>query len=252
MTPEKLLNNLAERYAEILGPHFVGMYVHGSYALGCFNPEKSDLDYIIVCDNEPGEGGRRAIMDATLAFERAAPAKGLEMHLMRADDCRTYVHPPRFLGHYSGAHTVAYLEDPAAAVERLQGRDIDLGAHLTVMYARGLRIRGPEIRDVFGPVPPECFFDSIMDDAGWSEGDAMYHTLNRCRTLAFARDGLVLSKKEGGQWALDRLDFGADVIREALECYGGSGEMRSIDAARRFCERALELARGEEPRFINT
>lgn len=252
MSPEELPEKLAKRYADILGPHFVGMYVHGSCALGCFNPSKSDLDYIIVCDNEPDSMTRRAIMDATLAYSHVAPAKGLEMHLMHVDDCRAYVHPPRFLGHYSDAHKQAYLEDPEATVGRLQGRDIDLGAHLTVMYARGKRICGPEIREIFGPVPPECYLESILDDAGWSDGDAMYHVLNRCRTLAFVRDGLVLSKKEGGEWALKNLDFGGDVVEEALECYAGGRTMPPSGGARRFCAVMLDIIQNEARRFINT
>ena len=49
MSPEKLIDRLTDRCREILGGDFVGLYVHGSYAMGCFNPEKSDIDYIIVC-----------------------------------------------------------------------------------------------------------------------------------------------------------------------------------------------------------
>lgn len=101
MSPEALLNALAGNCLELLGANFVGLYVHGSYALGGFNPLKSDLDYIIVCDREPDGAKKRRIMDATIAYARFAPAKGLEMHLMLREDCLTYRHPPRFLLHYS-------------------------------------------------------------------------------------------------------------------------------------------------------
>lgn len=244
MSPEALLAALAGRYSELLGENFTGLYVHGSYAMGGFNPLKSDLDYIIVCNREPDAATKRCIMDDTVAYMQFAPAKGLEMHLMLRDDCLTYRHPSRFLLHYSPAHTRAYLTDPEGYVARMQGRDIDLGAHLTVMYARGRRIYGPEVREVFGPVPKEAYLASILDDAGWSEADAMYHVLNCCRTLAYLSDGQVRSKKEGALWALDNLDSRWHaLIREALACYAGGDAPIHMTAAEGFCREALNNIR---------
>lgn len=236
MNAEKLLSILARRYGEILSDNFIGMYVHGSYAMGCFNAAKSDLDYIIVCENEPGNAAKKQIMDVTIAYERLAPAKGLEMHLMRRADCMEYIHPPYFCLHYSGAHTQAYLSDPDSYISYMHGQDMDLGAHLTVLTNRGLRLCGPEISDVFGPVPPKAYIESVMSDMDWSEGDCMYHVLNRCRTLALMRDGLVLSKKEGALWALKNMEAEHhSVIREALYCYEANEKMTSVAAAEDFC-----------------
>ena len=244
MSPEELLKALAGRYLELLGENFVGLYVHGSYAMGGFNPEKSDLDYIIVCDREPDAATKRCILDATVAYMQLAPAKGLEMHLMLREDCLAYRHPPRFLAHYSPAHTRAYLADPVGYVARMQGRDMDLAAHLTVMYARGRRVCGPEVRAVFGPVPREAYLASILEDAGWSEADAMYHVLNRCRTLAYVSDGQVRSKKEGALWALENLDpRWHALIRETLACYEGCAAPEDTSAAESFCREALDSIR---------
>lgn len=240
MSPEALLNALTGRYQELLGENFVGLYVHGSYAMGGFNPLKSDLDYIIVCGREPDAATKRCIMDATIAYMQFAPAKGLEMHLMLREDCLAYRHPPRFLLHYSPAHTRAYLSDPDGYVASMQGRDMDLAAHLTVMYARGQRVAGPEMRDVFGPVPKEAYIASILDDAGWSEADALYHVLNRCRTLAYVADGQVRSKKEGARWALENLPLRWHaLIRETLACYEGGGTLGDMAGAESFCREAL-------------
>ena len=67
MNADKLLSLLASRYREILSSNFVGLYVHGSYAMGCFNAAKSDLDFIIVCDDEPSGDIKKQIMDVTIA-----------------------------------------------------------------------------------------------------------------------------------------------------------------------------------------
>ena len=249
MKPEILIENLVSRYREILSDNFIGMYVHGSYAMGCFNNAKSDLDYIIVCENEPDADAKKSIMDVTIAYERLAPAKGLEMHLMRRCDCEKYVHPPYFCLHYSGAHTNAYLSDPDNYISYMHGRDMDLGAHLTVLTNRGKTIAGPDIAEVFGPVPKEAYIESVMSDMDWSEGDCMYHVLNRCRTLALMRDGLVLSKKEGALWAIENMEkVHHPVILEALHCYETDAEMTSIVAAEKFCQRALDVIKSMLPK----
>lgn len=112
------------------------------------------------------------------------------------------------------------------------------------MYARGRRILGPEVREVFGPVPREAYLASILDDAGWSEADAMYHVLNRCRTLAYISDGRVRSKKEGALWALENLDpRWHALIRETLTCYEGGGAPGDMAAAESFCRAALDTIR---------
>ncbi len=239
MNAAELLKNLSRRYEAILGPNFVGMYVHGSYAMGCFNPLKSDLDYIIVCDSVPDISVKMAIMDATVAYDRLAPAKGLEMHLMLRKDCSSVSYPPKFELHYSPAHTLAYLSDPDEYIGRMHGGDPDLGAHLTVMYHRGLCISGPEVGTIFGEVPKQYYIDSIMEDLGWSDGDCMYHVLNRCRTLAYLADSKIRSKAEGAMWALENTGTERHgIIRSALECYISGTVMSDVAGAEEFCRAA--------------
>ena len=241
MNAATLLTALCSRYQTILGANFIGLYVHGSYAMGCFNPLESDLDYIIVCEDVPGDSEKKAIMDTTIAFERKAPAKGLEMHVMLRRDCTEVCYPPRFELHYSGAHAESYLSDPDRYIGYMHGEDPDLGAHLTVMYHRGVRIAGPDIPEVFGIVPKSHYINSVMEDLGWSEDDAMYHVLNHCRTLALAQDGAVLSKKEGALWALEHADSRYHgVIREALRCYESDTAFRPSAEARIFCNESLK------------
>ncbi|WP_245585925.1 nucleotidyltransferase domain-containing protein [Paenibacillus pinihumi] len=42
------MNQAAELFRVELGSNLAGIYVHGSVAMGCFNPEKSDLDLLVV------------------------------------------------------------------------------------------------------------------------------------------------------------------------------------------------------------
>lgn len=75
MSPEALLNALTGRCMELPGKNFAGLYAHGSYAMGGFNPMKRDLDYIIAFSREPDAATKRCIMGAAIAYMQFAPAK---------------------------------------------------------------------------------------------------------------------------------------------------------------------------------
>ena len=45
---EEFTKNVTEIFADNL----VGIYLHGSAVMGCFNPEKSDIDLIVVVKND--------------------------------------------------------------------------------------------------------------------------------------------------------------------------------------------------------
>jgi streptomycin 3"-adenylyltransferase len=121
----------------------------------------------------------------------------------------------------------------------MHGRDMDLGAHLTVLTNRGLRVCGPDIAEVFGPVPTQAYIESVMADMDWSEGDCMYHVLNRCRTLAYLADGKIRSKAECAEWMLKNTASDRHaVISEALACYTGGAAMSDISGAEEFCRAA--------------
>ena len=42
------LNLLLSNIQSILGDHFIGLYLGGSLALGDFNPQRSDIDFVAV------------------------------------------------------------------------------------------------------------------------------------------------------------------------------------------------------------
>ncbi len=45
---QSLLNRIVEGFRHILGGNLVGIYLHGSLAMGGFNPRTSDIDFLIV------------------------------------------------------------------------------------------------------------------------------------------------------------------------------------------------------------
>lgn len=211
---ERAAKEFTERSRAVLGNDLAGVYLHGSAAMGCFNPAKSDLDLIVVIDRAMDDMARLAYMDTvtrlhnTLRREGAAHS-GIEMSVVLRGVCDPFVYPTPFELHFSAAHLSRYLKDPEAYIREMRGKDRDLAAHFTVIRERGVCLYGLPVEEVFGEVPRADYLDSILRDVASApeeiSADPVYYILNLARVLAFVREGLVLSKKEGGEWGLENL-----------------------------------------------
>ena len=220
----ELANEFAGRSKEILGGNLVGVYLHGSAVMGCFNPAKSDIDLIVVVENGLTEEVKRRFMNMVVELNNRAPAKGIEMSIVTKDACKPFVYPTPFELHFSAMHINWYTDNPTDYIEKMKGTDVDLAAHFTIIKKRGKCLYGAPIDEVFGVVPKADYLDSIRNDIAEACEDivynTMYITLNLARVLAYSRDGLVLSKKEGGEWALGNLpERYHSLIKDALNEY---------------------------------
>lgn len=112
----------------------------------------------------------------------------------------------------------------------MKGEDIDLAAHFTIIRNYGIVLWGEKIENIFAPVPKQNYLESICADIENATEDILeqpiYITLNLCRVLAFVREGLYLSKEQGGKWGMEHLPLEYhSIIVEALECYTSNKEM---------------------------
>ena len=222
-----LINEFVNRSKDILKENLVGIYLHGSSVMGCFNPEKSDIDLIIVVDDKMSEITKKAYMDMVVKLNSYAPAKGIEMSIVRKEVCDPFVYPTPFELHFSAMHLKWYEDNPEDYILKMNGTDKDLAAHFTIIGKRGKCLFGLPIEDVFAVVPKADYMDSIWNDIVEAPEEitenTMYLTLNLVRVLAFAEDGLVLSKKEGGEWGLKNIPVEYHrLIEDALSEYGSS------------------------------
>ena len=204
-----LLHRIAAACRNTLGDTLAGVYVHGSLAFGCFCWTQSDIDFLVAVRRPLSQAQKEALFRALLALEPDAPSKGLEMSAVLEAYCRSFIHPAPYELHYSPMHRARCLRDLPAYCAEMHGADPDLAAHFTVARAVGLTLWGPPAESMFGPVPRAAYLDSIRQDVGTACSDIRRTpastTLNLCRTLAFAQEGLVLSKEQGGLWAACRL-----------------------------------------------
>ncbi len=199
----------AEGESAGLKSRLTGIYLHGSMAMGCFNPEKSDIDIIVVTEGEISDRQRLRFMEQVVRLNERAPAKGLELSIVNRKYCKPFVYPTPYELHFSPVHLGRYLESPEHYIKNMKGRDRDLAAHFSIINRCGITLYGQAVSDVFGEVPKEDYLDSIWCDVENAvediQGDFVYVVLNLCRTAAFLREGRCLSKAEGGQWGLQNL-----------------------------------------------
>lgn len=230
MPYQNLINDFIAAAKEIIGANLIGIYLHGSLAMGCFNPEKSDIDLIIIIERNISDEQKMKFMERVVALNQQAPAKGLEMSIVLRKYCNPFVYPTPFELHFSPTHLQWFCDKPQDYVQNMKGDDKDLAAHFTIIRQYGITLYGEKIENVFAEVPRKDYVDSIWEDVRDAKEEIvnqpMYITLNLCRVLAFLRDGLYLSKREGARWAMKHLSAEhSAVILSALTCYEASREM---------------------------
>ena len=241
----RLIDGFTAAARDVFDRMLVGVYLHGSAAMGCYNSAVSDLDFIVVIDEPMADAQRRAFMDAVVELDSRAPGKGIEMSVVTRSACAPFVHPAAFELHYSRMHVVWWRRAPEDYIAKMRGTDADLAAHFTVIRGRGACLFGAAIGDVFAPVPKQDYVDSIWADVCCAvdeiTGNTMYLTLNLARVLSYLEDGVVRSKREGGDWALKRLPGEyRPLVEVTLNAYGGAAEAAyDNDLARRYAAHML-------------
>lgn len=251
MNERELLRKIARDYTNLLKENLVGIYVHGSIAFGCFNWEKSDIDFLVVVHEEPALPQKEAMIQTLLALEKSGPPKGFEMSVVLRRYCEAFVYPTPYVLHYSNFHKERCRADVKTFCRQMNGTDADLAAHFTVTRAVGIALCGEAKEDLFGPVPSEYYWESIRMDVENAAEDIIknpvYTVLNLCRVLAYRKEGLILSKKGGGVWGQKALPVrDHPLVQEALLCYE-SEKIFSFDPAqlRRFAADMLARIAGK-------
>lgn len=184
---------------DALGPALIGVYLHGSAALGDYDPARSDIDILAVC---------------------AAPLGTEELARLGARLGRDALPCPADAGLEFSLITVAAARDPAAAppfelhgwdehgrVLPGEGRgDPDLPRHFAVVRQTGLVIHGPPATDILRDVPLDEQIALVTDELDWAVGNASRSTqvLTACRAWGLSVDGRYRSKRDGAEWAVER------------------------------------------------
>jgi Domain of unknown function (DUF4111)/Nucleotidyltransferase domain len=241
------VDGLAAGLGDVLGESLVGVYLHGSLALGCFNPRRSDVDVLAVTRRPMPRGERRRIGEIVLAHSGphgSSPPWPLEISVLSLGDIHPWKYPTPYDFHYSpGAHEDAEgreRDDP-------DRRDADLAAHVTVVRRCGVRLVGDPIERVFPAVPRADYLDSLRRDLSWCRTQArpLYAVLSASRIWAAVADPETIHSKEtGAAWALAAApEPFRPLVAQALAVYRGMTDDAGFGASE--VARYLDHVEGE-------
>jgi predicted nucleotidyltransferase len=222
------INGIIDSYRIVLKDNLVGFYLHGSLAMGCFNPGQSDVDFLAVVYHSLARDEMKSIIKALLEVNLTTSPIVPEMSVVLLRDAVHPVYPTPYELHYSSSWRECYLADEVDWDARY--RDEDLVLHFLAVKRRGICLFGRPIEQLFPEPPRSMYIASILNDLDWiyarlSSLPPTYPVLNPCRALAFLRTDAFMSKKEGGIWALSNVPgVFSSLITYALAVYQGSQE----------------------------
>jgi hypothetical protein len=241
------LGELTTGFRAVLGDGLVGIYAHGSLALGCFSEARSDIDVLVVSGRSLTEDDKLAVVD--LFLHVSLSPYPVEAHVLTTEQLRDWRHPSPFELHYGEVHRDGYAFDPLGTLAGMTEGDPDLAAHLTVARAAGIPVIGPAPGELFPRVPQADLRDALLRDLEWSRNvrSALYGVLSPCRIWAALETGEVQSNATGAAWALERLPSDLrPLVAQALASYTGAGEPIEVDEdeRRRLIDYVSERVRG--------
>ncbi|MEA5011370.1 MAG: DUF4111 domain-containing protein [Angelakisella sp.] len=219
------LQQLTQLFVQKLGHNLSGLYLHGSLAFGCWNPLRSDMDLLAVIHEALTVDQKKSILDSVEALWHTLPGAGVEFSIILADDAAAPFWPLPYQLHYSKGWRSIYQKDPFQLCNYNFKTDRDLSAHLTVVRQHGVTLAGMAPQQVIGQVPVPHLLQSLWWEIGTAQADILLAPttviLNLCRGVAFAKDGLLLSKEQGAHWGVLQYPAWKWLICRALEDYKG-------------------------------
>ena len=190
----------------VLGDHFRGMYLDGSLALGDFNPETSDIDFIVTTDEALSDDRFLALRAMHARFNAGDSPWATEVEA---------VYLPENAFRCSKPETVPHLRIERGDEVLVKGHsDSTWITHWFIIREHRVVVAGPDPRLIIDPVDPQDLRCAMADLADlWLtalrrnherlqlRGPLTYTVLTLCRMLYTLRWGVVTSKPQAARWA---------------------------------------------------
>lgn len=193
-----------------LGPHLVGMYLYGSLATGDFDPQSSDVDFLVVTESEVTEATFQALaaMHARLAASGLPWATRLEGSYIPRAALRRY--DPE-----DGPHPMLLTHEPLY----LSAHGSDWILQRAMLREQGIVLAGPDPCTLIDPVARDDvraavravlqqWWAPMLDNSTFLHGHGYpaFAVLTMCRALYTLESGALASKPVAAQWAQIALD----------------------------------------------
>lgn len=243
-TPHADVNTmLAQLHADIrhiLSDNFVGMYLYGSLTGPDFDPDSSDIDFLVVVEREV----RGSQLDALVAMHQTLFDTGPTKWARELE--ASYI-PRRALRRYDPADIHHPHIDRGSGVLAVEQHDVDWVVQRWVLREQGITIAGPPIMALIDPVSADDLRRALITllDIWWvpmchqpgpleQPGYRSYAVLSMCRILYTFTTGTITSKPTAAGWAAERVeDHMAALIEQATRFPNGSPDI-TIDRVQSF------------------
>lgn len=245
----EILSLLLTSLKEILQGQFVGMYLYGSLSSGDYNPETSDIDFLVVTQEVlPDE--KVAALDL---MHKEIWSTGLR-HVYRLEG--SYVPRDLIRRHDPDGAPCPTVNEGNFYLDR-RGSDWIIQRH--VVRECGVVIEGPDPKSLIDPVSPddirsavhevlrEWWFPMLEDPSWLKDHGSNYHgyaVITMCRALHALEYGTIVSKPVAVEWAKEALgpQWHALIDQAVASQYG----IKSV-----FLNETIEFIRFTRDRTLN-
>jgi predicted nucleotidyltransferase len=219
---------LQSEFETILGKHFVGLYLHGSLAMGGFNPARSDIDLLVLMDQRSTAEQKRQLIELLLRVSKAPSP--VEITFVVQEDLFPFQSPLRYDLHFREKWRERYGQELRNGTwehwNNAVRHDNDLTIYLMLLRHGGIALYGPSIAEALPEVPERAFRDALLTHSDYERGERMRDpvafVLDGCRDSAYVHEGVLLSKDGGGEWGLEHLpEAYQGLVQQSLALYRG-------------------------------
>jgi hypothetical protein len=187
-----------------LGDQFVGMYLHGSLASGDFDPQRSDIDFVVITAGQLPDASISALADLHLRLIDSGLSWATKLE-------GTYL-PQQALRRYTPSDALYPSLNEASFYMGRHGSDWVIQSH--ILREQGIVLAGPDPHSLIDPVAPddlrqatrellrEWWAPMLHDSARLRSDDYQaYAILTMCRALYTLETGAIASKPAAARWA---------------------------------------------------
>ena len=201
------LTLLLSNMRAILGDHLIGLYLGGSLALGDFNPDRSDIDFIAVLLEEPSP-------ETILALEK--------MHTGLWSTGSTWAR--KLDGSYVPQHVLRRWDSNATPCPFVEGNEFYMTNQGSAVVQRhiirqhGLVVAGPDPGTLVDPLDAgdlrnalrdnlENWWRPLLENPSWVRQSKKqpFAILTLCRALYTLEHGSVASKPVAARWVMQTI-----------------------------------------------
>lgn len=242
----QLLRRLLSDVRAILGDGFVGLYLHGSLAMGDFQPEKSDIDYVVVSTAALPDATVEALSEMHDNLNEAYPHWAAELE-------GSYMPLAAFRRHDPTEPMHPRIERHERLCMRQHDSDWVIQRH--IIRQHGVVVAGPPLRTLLDPVPPDDLRQAVLDLLWWWElqleepsrvahsGYQVYAILTMCRVLYTLEHGTVVTKAAAARWAQRSYRQPWDALIERALIWQPDQPMDRLTETLAFVRFALDVSR---------